>query len=122
MRGVTGRPPLLGRVPGREEDGRSLLGRSERGRSLLGRSERGRSLLGRSERGRSLLGRDDGRPELELEGGRELLDRLGGLSTVNLHILNVFEITSIRYRSLQTIKRHYIKKEKGHLVKSAPSL
>ena len=102
MRGVTGRPPLLGRVPGREEDGRSLLGRSERGRSLLGR--------------------DDGRPELELEGGRELLDRLGGLSTVNLHILNVFEITSIRYRSLQTIKRHYIKKEKGHLVKSAPSL
>ena len=102
MRGVTGRPPLLGRVPGREEDGRSLLGRSERGRSLLGR--------------------DDGRPELELEGGRELLDRLGGLSTVNLHILNVFEITSIRYRLLQTIKRHYIKKEKGHLVKSAPSL
>ena len=62
MRGVTGRPPLLGRVPGREEDGRSLLGRSERGRSLLGR--------------------DDGRPELELEGGRELLDRLGGLSTI----------------------------------------
>ena len=102
MRGVTGRPPLLGRVPGREEDGRSLLGRSERGRSLLGR--------------------DDGRPELELEGGRELLDRLGGLSTIDLHILNVFEITSIRYRLLQTIKRHYIKKEKGHLVKSAPSL
>jgi hypothetical protein len=102
VRGVTGRPPLLGRVPGREEDGRSLLGRSERGRSLLGR--------------------DDGRPELELEGGRELLDRLGGLSTIDLHILNVFEITSIRYRLLQTIKRHYIKKEKGHLVKSAPSL
>ena len=102
MRGVTGRPPLLGRVPGREEDGRSLLGRSERGRSLLGR--------------------DDGRPELELEGGRELLERLGGLSTVNLHILNVFEITSIRHRLFQSIKRHYITKEKGHLVKSAPSL
>ena len=72
---------MIGRPPVR---GRSLLlresGRSERGRSLLlresGRSERGRSLLLRES------GRDDGRPEPELEGGRELLDRLGGLSTV----------------------------------------
>ena len=46
----------------------------------------GREELGRSERGRSLLflesGRDVERPELELEGGRELLERLGGLSTI----------------------------------------
>ena len=46
----------------------------------------GREELGRSERGRSLLflesGCDVERPELELEGGRELLERLGGLSTI----------------------------------------
>ena len=68
---MIGRPPVLGR----EE-----LGRSERGRSLLflesGRSERGRSLLFLES------GRDVERPELELEGGRELLERLGGLSTI----------------------------------------
>ncbi|TRZ84408.1 MAG: hypothetical protein D4R83_08720 [Streptomycetaceae bacterium] len=89
VRGVIGRPPVRGRSELFRESGRS-----ERRRSLLeresGRSERGRSLLeresGRSERGRSELflesGRDDGRPEPELEGGRELLDRLGGLSTI----------------------------------------